>query len=93
MELQSVPTEIDVVQRRLLQLQLAKRMLEAETEEHASERLLKSRRRSPRTRRSCRTCAASGRWRSRGWATCSRSVNAWLPSKRGVRQRTPRSAG
>ncbi len=30
MELQSVPTEIDVVQRRLLQLQLAERMLEAE---------------------------------------------------------------
>ena len=40
MELQSVPTEIDVVQRRLLQLQLAKRMLEAETEAHARERLL-----------------------------------------------------
>ncbi len=35
MELQSVPTEIDVVQRRLLQLQLAKRMLETEQEEHA----------------------------------------------------------
>lgn len=39
MELQSVPTEIDVVQRRLLQLQLAKRMLAAEDEEHARERL------------------------------------------------------
>ncbi|ADV61299.1 ATP-dependent chaperone ClpB [Isosphaera pallida ATCC 43644] len=39
MELQSVPTEIDVVQRRLLQLQLAKRMLRDETEEHARERL------------------------------------------------------
>jgi ATP-dependent Clp protease ATP-binding subunit ClpB len=40
MELQSVPTEIDVVQRRLLQLQLAKRMLAAEEEEHARDRLL-----------------------------------------------------
>ena len=40
MELHTVPTEIDVVQRRLLQLQLAKRMLEAETEAHARERLL-----------------------------------------------------
>ena len=40
MELQSVPTEIDVVQRRLLQLQLAKRMLAAEEEEHARERLV-----------------------------------------------------
>jgi ATP-dependent Clp protease ATP-binding subunit ClpB len=39
MELQSVPTEIDVVQRRLLQLQLAKRMLQSEEEEHARERL------------------------------------------------------
>ena len=39
MELQSVPTEIDVLQRRLLQLQLAERMLENEEEEHALERL------------------------------------------------------
>jgi ATP-dependent Clp protease ATP-binding subunit ClpB len=39
MELQSVPTEIDVLQRRLLQLQLAERMLRGEDEEHARERL------------------------------------------------------
>jgi ATP-dependent Clp protease ATP-binding subunit ClpB len=39
MELQSVPTEIDVLQRRLLQLQLAQRMLANEDEEHARERL------------------------------------------------------
>ena len=39
MELQSVPTEIDVLQRRLLQLQLAQRMLKSETEEHALDRL------------------------------------------------------
>ena len=39
MELQSVPTEIDVLQRRLLQLQLAQRMLEQEEEQHALERL------------------------------------------------------
>ncbi len=39
MELQSVPTEIDVLQRRLMQLKLAERMLEAEEEEHALERL------------------------------------------------------
>jgi ATP-dependent Clp protease ATP-binding subunit ClpB len=39
MELQSVPTEIDVLQRRLLQLQLAQRMLKNEEEEHAVERL------------------------------------------------------
>src|SRR5262249_49950019 len=40
MELQSVPTEIDVLQRRLLQLQLAQRMLQHEEEAHAHERLL-----------------------------------------------------
>jgi len=39
MELQSVPTEIDVLQRRLLQLQLAQRMLQKEEEEHALDRL------------------------------------------------------
>jgi len=39
MELQSVPTEIDVLQRRLLQLQLAERMLGHEEEAHARERL------------------------------------------------------
>ena len=39
MGLQSVPTEIDVVQRRLSQLELARRMLAEETEEHAIERL------------------------------------------------------
>src|SRR3954454_7458892 len=39
MELQSVPSEIDEVQRRLMQLELAARQLEQETEEHAKERL------------------------------------------------------
>jgi ATP-dependent Clp protease ATP-binding subunit ClpB len=39
MELQSVPTEIDVLDRRLLQLQLAERMLGHEEEEHALDRL------------------------------------------------------
>src|SRR5262249_19754677 len=39
MENQSVPTEIDVVRRRLDQLKLAQRMLAAENEEHALERL------------------------------------------------------
>jgi ATP-dependent Clp protease ATP-binding subunit ClpB len=39
MELQSVPSEIDEVQRRLTQLELAARQLEDETEEHAKDRL------------------------------------------------------
>jgi ATP-dependent Clp protease ATP-binding subunit ClpB len=39
MELESVPAEIDQVQRRLMQLELAARQLEHETEEHAKERL------------------------------------------------------
>jgi ATP-dependent Clp protease ATP-binding subunit ClpB len=39
MELESVPTEIDQVQRRLVQLELAARQLADETEEHARDRL------------------------------------------------------
>ena len=39
MELESVPTEIDEVQRRLTQLELAARQLQEETEETARERL------------------------------------------------------
>jgi ATP-dependent Clp protease ATP-binding subunit ClpB len=39
MELQSVPSEIDEVQRRLVQLELAGRQLAEETEDHAKERL------------------------------------------------------
>jgi ATP-dependent Clp protease ATP-binding subunit ClpB len=38
MELESVPTEIDEVQRRITQLELADRQLAEETEEHALER-------------------------------------------------------
>jgi ATP-dependent Clp protease ATP-binding subunit ClpB len=38
MELESVPTEIDEVQRRLIQLELADRQLAEETEEHAKQR-------------------------------------------------------
>ena len=38
MELESVPTEIDEVQRRLMQLELADRQLAEETEEHAKQR-------------------------------------------------------
>ncbi|MCL2347491.1 MAG: ATP-dependent chaperone ClpB [Planctomycetaceae bacterium] len=39
MELESVPTEIDQVQRRLIQLELAARQLADETEPHAKKRL------------------------------------------------------
>jgi ATP-dependent Clp protease ATP-binding subunit ClpB len=39
MELESVPAEIDEVQRRITQLELAARQLKDETEEHAVERL------------------------------------------------------
>ena len=39
MELESVPAEIDEVQRRLTQLELAQRQLAEETEEHAKQRL------------------------------------------------------
>ena len=67
MELQSVPTEIDVLQRRLLQLQLAERMLA----QRGGGARAGAARRGPgrdrsRSRSSSRTCAASGRWRSPG---------------------------
>ena len=39
MELESVPTEIDEVQRKLMQLEIAARQLAEETEEHAQQRL------------------------------------------------------
>jgi ATP-dependent Clp protease ATP-binding subunit ClpB len=39
MELESKPTEIDEVQRRLMQLELVQRQLSEETEEHAHQRL------------------------------------------------------
>ncbi len=39
MELESVPTEIDQIQRKLTQLELAARQLREETEEHALQRL------------------------------------------------------
>jgi len=39
MELESVPAEIDQVQRRLMQLEMAARQLAEETEEHARDRL------------------------------------------------------
>src|SRR5215207_1916105 len=39
MELESVPEEIDKLQRRLMQLELAARQLAEETEEHAQQRL------------------------------------------------------
>ncbi len=44
MELESVPAEIDEVQRRLVQLELADRQLAEETEEHAQQRARKIRR-------------------------------------------------
>ena len=40
MELESVPTEIDQVQRKIMQLELAARQLADETEEHAKQRLV-----------------------------------------------------
>ncbi len=40
MELESVPEEIDNIQRRLVQLELAARQLAEETEEHAKDRLV-----------------------------------------------------
>jgi ATP-dependent Clp protease ATP-binding subunit ClpB len=51
MELQSVPSEIDEVQRRLVQLELAARQLAEETEEHAQDRLAEIEKESAELRR------------------------------------------
>ena len=51
MELQSVPAEIDEVQRRLVQLELAARQLAEETEEHAKDRLAEIEKESEELRR------------------------------------------
>jgi len=51
MELQSVPSEIDEVQRRLVQLELAARQLAEETEPHAKERLVEIEKESTELRR------------------------------------------
>jgi ATP-dependent Clp protease ATP-binding subunit ClpB len=51
MELQSVPSEIDEVQRRLVQLELAARQLAEETEEHAKDRLVEIEEESTELRR------------------------------------------
>ncbi len=51
MELQSVPSEIDEVQRRLVQLELAARQLAEETEVHAKDRLVEIEKESTELRR------------------------------------------
>ena len=69
MELESVPTEIDEVQRRLTQLELAARQLAEETEEHAQERLAEIEEEMDELRASWPTCASSGKAKSWAWAT------------------------
>ena len=52
----------------------------------------RSRRRSRSSRRSCRTSAASGRSRSRAWATSRRSASGWRPCRSSTTAPGPRSA-
>ena len=73
-ELESVPAEIDQVQRRLVQLELAARQLQGEQEEHARQRLAEIRRRFPRSGRSWPGCASNGSRKRAGWATSTRSA-------------------
>ena len=64
------PAEIDEVQRRLMQLELAARQLAEETEEHAKERLRRDRGRDGRAEAaSWPACASSGKPRRSAWAT------------------------
>ena len=74
MELESVPGEIDEVQRRLVQLELADRQLAEETEEHAKRAPRRSARGNGRAAEETgRPPRAMGTRKERHWATCSRS--------------------
>ena len=65
-----MPTEIDEVQRRLTQLELAARQLAEETEEHAEERLAEIEDEMAELQaRSWPACASSGKRRS--WASAT----------------------
>ena len=76
MELESVPTEIDEVQRRLMQLELAARQLAEETEEHAVERREEIQERNAgAAQASWPAFASSGKPKSWAWATCRNSAN------------------
>ena len=73
MELESVPSEIDEVQRRLTQLELADRQLAEETEEHAVERRAEIQEEMPRAPQASSPASASnGKPKSWAWATCSK---------------------
>ena len=69
MELQSVPTEIDQVQRRLVQLELASRQLAEEKEEHAKERLEEIEQEMKDRATSWPICANNGNRKNAAWAT------------------------
>ena len=73
MELESVPTEIDEMQRRLMQLELADRQLAEETEEHAVDRRAEIQEEMTELRKNWPICASNGRWKKAAWATCSKS--------------------
>ena len=75
MELESVPTEIDEVQRRLMQLELAARQLAEETEEHANERRDEIEDEMARAQAASWPASASnGKPKSWAWATCRSSA-------------------
>ena len=72
MELESVPTEIDEVQRRLMQLELADRQLAEETEEHAVERRKEIQEEMADLRASWPICGQQWELEKAAWATCSK---------------------
>ena len=86
MELQSVPGEIDEVQRRLVQLELAARQLAEETEEHAKDRLAEIEKELNNCGERLPASASSGRRRRAVWAAPKNSASSstrWsLPLRR-----------
>ena len=81
MELESVPHEIDEVQRRLVQLELADRQLAEETEEHAKQRPRGNRRGNGRAPpQAGRPARAMGTREERAGRRPRRSASSWPTS-------------
>ena len=81
MELESVPTEIDEVQRRLVQLELAAPATFRRDRGARQDRFDGHRRRDEGTATaSWPICASSGKPKSMAWATCRPSARSWTRS-------------
>ena len=87
MELESVPSEIDQVQRRLVQLELAARQLAEETEEHARERLAEIEEEMKTLRHKLASLREQWEAEKPAWATCRRLKGPVRPRRARLRRK------